>query len=317
MPAMTSPDRLPRVDYPRLDALFRAGEQVWQRRSDVREAHGSVTSWDYWCWMMFSGAVEHGELQSNLYPVPDSFLRERVVGSLTREQFVNSGVTDASRFRKVLLEAGVDLESAGRMLDFGCGCGRLLRIMARLAHEFELHGVDIDADAIAFCREHLDFASFERIGTAPPMPFEDGSFDVIYSFSVFTHLTEAGSRAWLDELARITRPGGVVALTTGGRRLVEHFLAGEQDDPVPSPSALEARLGELEERGFLFFPYEKLECPDPRNVEFFEAWDLESYGMTFVLESYVREHWLDSFELVAHRDAPDDWQDYVVLRRKS
>lgn len=313
---MSSPARLPHVAYPRLEALFRAGEEVWQRRPDVREAHGSVESWGYWCWMMFSGAVEHAELQSNLYPVPDSFLIERVVGSLTREQFVNSGVIDASRFRDCLVEAGVNLEAGGRMLDFGCGCGRLLRILARLAHRFELHGVDVDADAIAFSRESFDFASFERIGTSPPTGFGDDSFDVIYAYSVFTHLTEPGSRAWLDELARIAKPGATVVLTTGGCRLVEHFLEGVTHDPIPSAAALKARLPELEERGFLFFPYEKLECPDPRNVEFFEAWDLEAYGMTFVLESYVREHWLEHFELLAHRAAPDDWQDYVVLRRR-
>jgi hypothetical protein len=44
--------------------------------------------------------------------------------------------------------------------------------------------------------------------------------------------------------------------------------------------------------------------------------DADVYGMTFIDLCYIREHWLDLFELVHVTEAPDDWQDYVVLRRR-
>ena len=100
-----------------------------------------------------------------------------------------------------------------------------------------------------------------------------------------------------------------------GRRLVEHLLAG-RPEPVPTPEALKASLPELEREGFLFFPYEALEYSDKRNADFFAKWDMTQYGMTFMLEPYIRRRWLDAFELVAFHDAPDDWQDFVVLQRR-
>jgi hypothetical protein len=54
---------------------------------------------------------------------------------------------------------------------------------------------------------------------------------------------------------------------------------------------------------------------DRDNQDHFRAWDLEDYGSTFILEPYIRRHWLARFELLAIHESPDGWQDYVVLRR--
>jgi hypothetical protein len=42
----------------------------------------------------------------------------------------------------------------------------------------------------------------------------------------------------------------------------------------------------------------------------------EEYGSTIIFEPYVRARWSELFEVVAFDEAPDDWQDYVVLRRR-
>lgn len=306
---------LPTVPYRQLDNLFRLGEQLWRIRPDVRDVHKTVTSWGYWCWMMFSGAVEHGELQAALYPFQEPWLTERVVGSMPLPDFARDGVVDCSRVHSCLVEAGFDFERPGRMLDLGCGCGRLLRVMARHADVLELHGADVDADAIQFCKKTFDFAEFLKLPHAPPTGYQARTFDAIYAYSVFTHLPKTRNVVWIRELARIAVPGALVVLTTGGRRLVEHYLAG-RPDPVPSSDELRARIPELEREGFLFFPYEGMEFTDRRNSEFFGNWDLSEYGMTFLLEDYVRAHWLEEFDLVAFYEAPDDWQDFVVLRRR-
>jgi SAM-dependent methyltransferase len=308
--------RLPSVPYPRLDRLFRTGETVWERRADVRAACKDVASWQYWCWMMFPGAVEHGEIQAAIYPLPGGHLTQRVVGGTPLVEYVRNGVVDAMRVHRCLAEAGFDFTRPGRMLDFGCGCGRLLTVMARHADVIDLCGTDVDEDAISFCRETYDFATFQTLPVAPPSSYPDQSFDAIYGYSVFTHLDAPGTAAWVAELARIARPGALVVLTTGGRRLVEHFLSPDGPDKAPTPEALRARLPELEREGFLFFPYRKLEAADPRSQALFDSWDLERYGMTFLLEAYVRQNWLEDFELVVFHDAPDDWQDFVVLRRR-
>jgi SAM-dependent methyltransferase len=55
----------------------------------------------------------------------------------------------------------------------------------------------------------------------PPLPYEDGSFGLIYAFSVFTHLTEALQHAWMRECARVLRPGGLLLISTMG----EYYLS--------------------------------------------------------------------------------------------
>jgi SAM-dependent methyltransferase len=50
----------------------------------------------------------------------------------------------------------------------------------------------------------------------PPLPFEDASFDLVYSISVFTHLDEEMQDAWLNELKRVLRPGGILIITVHG-----------------------------------------------------------------------------------------------------
>ncbi|MGY1688890.1 class I SAM-dependent methyltransferase [Geodermatophilus sp. SYSU D01105] len=51
----------------------------------------------------------------------------------------------------------------------------------------------------------------------PPLPFDDGRFDLVLGYSVFTHLPVDHQDAWLAELRRVTRPGGLLLLTVHGR----------------------------------------------------------------------------------------------------
>ncbi len=308
-----SSERLPSVSLPRLEGLFRLGERIWAARPDVREVHGTVDSWGYWCWMMFNGAGEHGDLLEALYPVPEEHLTERVTGAVTLPEFLRNGVVDANRLHLCLEQAGFAFDRPGRMLDFGCGCARITRVMARHADVLELHGCDVDADAVAWCARELDFARFAHVPFEPPTAYPDGHFQAVYGYSVFTHLSEERHLAWLRELARITAPGAAVVLTTQGRRILRHIREGRPGMFV-TPETLDARQEELEERGFLFVPY-GADYARQEEAEHFEEWDMTEYGMTFLLESYVREHWLEDFELVAFHDAPEDYQDFVVLRR--
>lgn len=108
---------------------------------------------------------------------------------------------------------------ADAILDWGCGCGRVVAQLMRLLPPEKLHGCDIDAEAIAWDQANLSGPSFLRIGPYPPTPYPERSFDIIYGISVMTHLGEAAQRAWLKELQRIMRPGGVLALSVIGRDL--------------------------------------------------------------------------------------------------
>ena len=127
------------------------------------------------------------------------------------------------------------------ILDFGCGCGRVIRNWARL--DVDAAGSDLSGSAIVWCRENLSFARFETNGLSPPLAFGDASFDLAYALSVFTHLPEAIQHDWMDELRRVVRPGGFVLLTMHGERYLERL--GEDERRRFQAGQLVVRWGEV------------------------------------------------------------------------
>ncbi|HEX6872061.1 MAG TPA: class I SAM-dependent methyltransferase [Micromonosporaceae bacterium] len=151
--------------------------------------------------------------------VPPPELRSRATGTADERAFITAGARTANDVRLLLRRCGAALGEPGqRVLDFGCGCGRVLRhFRPEREAGTEFHGVDLDAGAIAWCSGNLAGLGTFRVGPAqPPLPFADGWFDVAYGISVFTHLADAAHEAWLDELRRVVRPGGVALLTGYG-----------------------------------------------------------------------------------------------------
>ncbi len=100
-----------------------------------------------------------------------------------------------------------------RLLDWGCGAGRMAR---RLAFECDYVGIDIDGEAIAWCRANIPRGRFELQGLEARTAFAGGTFDAVIGISIFTHLKEAEQLAWLAELARVAAPDGVVAVSVCG-----------------------------------------------------------------------------------------------------
>lgn len=101
------------------------------------------------------------------------------------------------------------------ILDFGCSSGRVLRHFYREAKEvnWSLYGVDIQAKPIQWMRQFLppEFCVYTG-ATTPTLPFPDNHFDVIYGFSIFTHIKFHWDM-WLLELKRVMKPGGLLIQT--------------------------------------------------------------------------------------------------------
>jgi len=113
---------------------------------------------------------------------------------------------------------GTSFADVERVLDFGCGCGRTLRWLMESYPATHFYGADVYADAIDWCARNLPDGAFVNSKPEPPLPFESSYFDVVYCFSVFTHLDERMQDMWLIEIKRILKPGGIVILTVHGDR---------------------------------------------------------------------------------------------------
>ena len=100
-----------------------------------------------------------------------------------------------------------------RILDFGCGVGR---VALPLFFNFQKpdYCVDVDPTVIAYLQRVIPDAHPATSSFEPPLPFADNTFDVVYAVSVWTHLTLDSANRWLDEMRRILKPGGLALLTT-------------------------------------------------------------------------------------------------------
>lgn len=108
----------------------------------------------------------------------------------------------------------------GYMLDFGAGWGRIARLFLRdfpLKHIFGYEPSNLFCSIARACNPFVNFLS----GPCYPdgiLPNE--RFDLVVSWSVFSHLSQKAAEAWLCELERVTRSGGAIVLTTRGKRFL-------------------------------------------------------------------------------------------------
>ena len=164
-------------------------------------------------------------------PVPPEWLR---FGYRTSEGYLQSGQKDMA----AMLET-CPIDDARRILDFGCGSGRMIRWLKDYAADREIWGTDINADYVTWCQQHLSPPfHFALTTTLPHLPFEDRYFDYIYAGSVFTHLDDLAT-AWMLELRRILSPGGRMYITIHDENTLA-LLSNEYKDH-PSARAFRRR----------------------------------------------------------------------------
>ncbi len=148
-------------------------------------------------------------------PLPPSNFRKIVAGTEDLHNFVKLGALSVSSLENALRIVDKKINDFDSILDFGCGSARVLSHIQRFTHP-KLFGTDIDSQQIEWCKQNLHFANFEINSSLPPLIYDDGKFDFIYSFSVFTHMLSDSPKKWLKELSRILNDGGFLVLSTLG-----------------------------------------------------------------------------------------------------
>ena len=231
--------------------------------------------------------------ETSSLPLPPDELIDRVVTGFSNERadehramFLETGHNSLHDLERALTAVGDTLSGHERILEFGCGCGRIMRWMEELGRTRTLVGTDIDARAVEWASENLPFARFDVNDGVPPTRYRDGEFDLVVNHSVFTHLDEHYQDLWLAELERITAPGGLLVLSIHG----EHaYQVSEQHLETDSPLRREWRA-KLERDGILYIAedtYVGSAFPDFYHTTFHAPW-------------YVFEHWSRWFDVLAY-----------------
>jgi SAM-dependent methyltransferase len=164
------------------------------------------------------------------FPVPPRELWEGYGGS--PEEYLEGGREHMTRMLEILAEAGASPGTLTRVLEVGCAAGRMLRFYPRSGDGSEIWGVDIKAESIAWCQEHLSPPlMFATTTTSPHLPFEDNYFDLIYCGSIFTHISDLAD-AWFLELRRALRKGGYAYITIHDKNTVDLLLTKHTQSPL-------------------------------------------------------------------------------------
>jgi ubiquinone/menaquinone biosynthesis C-methylase UbiE len=138
---------------------------------------------------------------------PDESFQKDSVGSSNEV-----ALREASRFychvkKYVTVQSSASIFDA-RILDFGVGWGRYARFFARDIKFGNMYGVDVMPSMIEACRTTMVPVSVSLIEQHGQLPYHDQFFDIVYAYSVFTHLPEPVADHWLKEIHRVMRPGG-------------------------------------------------------------------------------------------------------------
>ena len=269
------------------DLEARMGERFW--RFDA----AGLGRYDETAWRR---AIHFMNPTMERFAFPPAANMRRVIGDDSPARFAMGGATIFNNTARLLGTLGFAWNDFPRILDWGCGCGRLTRYLLSET-ESEITGIDIDPENIEWCRETYSRGTFEIVPLRPPTKFDDEKFDLVFGLSVMTHLSEPDQDAWLEELRRITRPGAILLLSIQGptqfaingfppaiyRRVQEEGYVNLQRDP-----ALDAVVS-----------------------------DKEYYRSAMHSRKYIVARWSRSFDVLGFAEALAALQDFVILRRRA
>jgi SAM-dependent methyltransferase len=219
--------------------------------------------------------------------IPPAANMYRVVHNSDPHIFRYLGQNDCGRFAQIFVAHSKSVDSP-RILDWGCGCGRISSHMAEMFHGGVVSGVDVDAVNVNWLHETCSSADYLLIQPTPPLPFTSSTFDFVYGLSVMTHLSAEHQKEWLCELRRVIKKGGILLLTF---HALPHFFAEVNDGTL---------LQVLVDQGFL-------DCG--ANDETGNS----HYRNVFNTEEYIRRLCSD-FEIVDYFAGAIRSHDLIVLR---
>lgn len=236
------------------------------------------------------GHDEHG------CPIPPGWLRQRAIGHVDAKSFLSSGPAFARSLRDITLQHGTDIAHTERVLDFGCSCGLLIRALAQVTNA-RLYGCDSDKEAVNWCKSHLA-GEFHHNGEFPPLPWEDGHFDLIYAVSVLTHMDESHQNAWLEEWRRVLKPGGL---------LLASFKNLRTEIPKLSDAERQACADAMEQTGGMY----------SAKTGYHDGLFAEYYQMALHTPEYVRSAWGRYFRIMDIIDRGSLLSQEVALMKKT
>lgn len=268
------------------------------------------TSDDFWLWCLTEGCRDDERLRSIMPGFPPPDVQFRFAGSSGDET-----MRDAFNIYRLIKNlASQHLSRPMRsVMEFGSGWGRIIRCFSRDIDRQNLQGIDCMPEAIDICKATNPYAQFQLVDPFPPTVVASDSFDVVYAYSVFSHLSEDAHMRWLVEFKRLLRPGGLLIATTRPREFIVACQKAREEGEqrswaqglvVAFPDTSEA-LARFDRGEFL---YEAVGGGGVLDASFF--------GETCIPRQYVVANWTKFLEFVDYLDDRALCLQNVIIARK-
>lgn len=186
------------------------------------------------------------------------------------------------------------------ILDFGCGYGRIARLMYYYTNPSNFYGVDPWDKSIEICHADGLTENFLLSDYLPSsLPVVKKTFSLIYAFSVFTHLSERATIVCLNTLLAHLESNGVIVITI---RPIEYWrdILGDR-----SPETVSQQMEIHQRKGFSFFPHNRI--PTDGDI---------TYGDTSMTIEWLENSFPNIDILGIDRSLNDPYQFYIFLRNK-
>ncbi len=243
---------------------------------------------------------------------PPDEIQKNFVG-LSGEGALKEAFNFYSEVKLYAAKLEISLTPESHILDFGCGWGRFIRFFLKDVIPENIYGIDVDPEMVDICRQTVLYGNYSTVKPQPPAGFPDKTFDVIYAYSVFSHLSEAVHIQWVEEFSKILRPGGILVATTRSRNFIEFCRSlRNQTHTFSHYQALvnlftdtEAALADYDSGKFLYSP------TGGGSVR-----DASFYGEAIIPPAYVKREWTKYLTFHDFVDDPQRCNQAIIFMQK-
>jgi SAM-dependent methyltransferase len=180
----------------------------------------------------------------------------------------------------------------------------VVRLLAAWRPEVRWIGCDPNQDAIAWAQAHIPGVEWFASPQWPPLPLDDGSLDLAYAISIWSHFGENAALRWFAEMHRLVAPGGRLVFTAHGLHSIGDFVRRGKLRARDGTRCLRA----LETHGHWF----------RQTFKSGGDWGVADpdWGEAYMSPDWVRRHAEPAWRVVRHEPARlDRNQDLYVLER--
>ncbi|ELS03144.1 methylase involved in ubiquinone/menaquinone biosynthesis [Xenococcus sp. PCC 7305] len=232
------------------------------------------------------------------YPLPSTKDREGYFGN-SHYSYWLSGLRDYLILKSILKDNDVPLSSC---LDLGCASGRVIRHFGVQDTDIDVWGSDINYKHICWVQKYLpSHIKIFQNSSIPYIPLPDNSLDLVTAYSIFTHV-ESFDLAWMAEIRRILRPGGIAYITA-----LTDFSLRNLNNKIPVYKSLKNHKD---------FSEDLIEKPMNKDKYIFRYRNFGSYSsVVFLNTEYISNAWSRMFKIIDIKRQFPGFQDAVIMQK--